>query len=95
MLDRSKLEMLFKAAERTRLFPLIVLAAATGCRRGELLALTWSDIDFSTGVISVSKSLEETDAGLRLKSTKSGTEALRRTRISAEGSARAPLATGA
>jgi len=48
------------------------MAAATGCRRGELLALQWSDLDFETGVLSVSKSLEQTRAsGLRVKSTKS------------------------
>jgi integrase len=48
------------------------MAAATGCRRGELLALRWTDIDLSTGLLSVSKSLEQTKAGgLRVKSTKS------------------------
>ena len=35
---------------------LIHLAILTGCRRGELLALTWDDIDFQTGIITVSKS---------------------------------------
>jgi integrase len=37
-----------------------------------LLALLWSDIDFESDILSVSKSLEETKAGLRVKSTKSG-----------------------
>jgi hypothetical protein len=36
-----------------------------------LLALEWSDLDESTGEINVSKSLEQTKAGLRTKSTKS------------------------
>ncbi len=35
---------------------LIHLAILTGCRRGELLALTWDDIDYQTGIITVSKS---------------------------------------
>ena len=48
-----------------------MLAAATGCRRGELLALQWTDLDFNTGLLTVSKSLEQTKAGLRVKSTKS------------------------
>jgi integrase len=56
----------------TSLFPLFVTAAATGCRRGELLALEWQDIDFQTGIITISKSLEQTRSGLRIKSTKSG-----------------------
>jgi integrase len=72
VLDRSKIERLFKAATGTRLYTLLVVAAATGCRRGELLALTWADVDFKTGVLSVSKSLEETKKGLRVKTTKSG-----------------------
>ncbi|HTC87852.1 MAG TPA: tyrosine-type recombinase/integrase [Bryobacteraceae bacterium] len=73
VLDEEKLRMLFERARSTRLFPFIVLAAATGCRRGELLALTWSDVDFTTAILQVSKSLEQTRAGgLRVKSTKSG-----------------------
>jgi len=53
-------------------YPFIALATATGCRRGELLALQWSDINFTTGELLVSKSLEQTKAGLRVKTTKSG-----------------------
>jgi integrase len=41
----------------------------TGC--GELLALQWADLDFDSGLLTVSKSLEQTKAGLRVKSTKS------------------------
>jgi integrase len=44
-----------------------------GCRRGELLAAVWGDVNESTGELSISKSLEQTKAGgLRVKSTKSG-----------------------
>jgi integrase len=50
---------------------LVVLAAATGCRRGELLALEWSDLNEATSEIYVSKSPEQTKAGLRIKTTKS------------------------
>jgi integrase len=71
VLDKEKLRALFDRARGTRLYPLVVLASATGCRRGELLALEWSDLDESTSEISVSKSLEQTKAGLRIKSTKS------------------------
>jgi integrase len=53
-------------------FPFIELALATGCRRGELLALNWSDANSSTRVLRVSKSLEQTADGLRLKLPKSG-----------------------
>jgi len=71
VLDKEKLRALFDRARGTRLYPVVVLAAATGCRRGELLALQWTDLDESTGELSVSKSLEQTKAGLRVKSTKS------------------------
>ena len=72
VLDQAKLAELFGRARGTRLFPFVVLAADTGCRRGELLAAQWTDLDFETGVLEVSKSLEQTKAGLRVKSTKSG-----------------------
>ena len=71
VLDKEKLKALFDHARGTRLYPLIVLASATGCRRGELLALEWSDLDETTGEVNVSKSLEQTKAGLRIKCTKS------------------------
>jgi integrase len=72
ILDKEKLRALFDHARNTRLYPFIVLASATGCRRGELLALRWADLNESTGELTVSKSLEQTKAGLRVKSTKSG-----------------------
>jgi integrase len=71
VLDKEKLRALFDRARGTRLYPLVVLASATGCRRGELLALEWSDLDESTSEVNISKSLEQTKAGLRIKSTKS------------------------
>ncbi|HEY1754190.1 MAG TPA: tyrosine-type recombinase/integrase [Bryobacteraceae bacterium] len=72
VLDEGKLQTLFERAHDTRLYPFVVLAAATGCRRGELLALQWTDIDLVTGLLTVSKSLEQTKAtGLRVKCTKS------------------------
>ena len=49
--------------------PLVTLLA-TGIRRGELLALTWTDVDLQKGTIAVRRSLEKTSAGLRFKSTK-------------------------
>ena len=46
------------------LHPIVSLALATGLRRGELLALQWSDIDLDRGVLRVERSVEETKAGL-------------------------------
>jgi integrase len=72
VMDAGALGAIFQAAEGTRLYPFVVAAACSGCRRGELLALMWRDLDFSTGVMTISKSLEQTKKGLRVKSTKSG-----------------------
>ena len=71
-MDAGAVAAIFQAAEGTRLYPFVATTACSGCRRGELLALTWADLDFDTGLMTVSKSLEQTRAGLRVKSTKSG-----------------------
>jgi integrase len=47
---------LVELAWDTRLGPLIVLALSTGARAGELLALTWDDVD--RGLITVNKSVQ-------------------------------------
>lgn len=48
------------------------LAAATGARRGELVALKWSD--FSDGRLTVRRSLVESDGRLIERRTKTGTK---------------------
>jgi len=68
------------------------LAIGTGARRGELLALRWSDVDFERATLTVRASLSETRAGVVEKSTKTdrvriialaatAIEALRRQRV--------------
>jgi integrase len=52
------------------LYPIVALALATGLRRGELLALTWCDIDLDAGKLGVERSLEQTKAGLHFKPPK-------------------------
>jgi integrase len=61
-----------EGAERRdpRLAPLLMLAALTGMRRGELCALRWSDVDLNVGTIDVTKSLVVAPGGLVEKSTK-------------------------
>jgi len=73
VIEREKLKALLERARTTRMYPFIVMASATGCRRGELLALQWSDLNEITGELNVSKSLEQTRVGgIRVKGTKSG-----------------------
>lgn len=52
-----------EAARADRLFPMYFLAAALGLRFGELLALTWPDVDFVGRTISVRGSLSEDAEG--------------------------------
>jgi integrase len=51
--------------------PIVLIAAATGMRLGEILALRWTDLDLKAGTVSVNQSLEETKAGLKAKAPKS------------------------
>jgi integrase len=61
------------AARGTAVDLAVVLAVATGCRRGELLALRRSDVDLKAGTVTVSRSLDATPKHRgELKSTKTG-----------------------
>ena len=48
----------------------VVVALFTGLRRGELLALRWSNVDLDAKLIRVREALEETEAGIRVKEPK-------------------------
>lgn len=48
------------------------LLLATGCRFGEIVALEWSDIDFKTGTISISKTFNRTVNEVGSTKTKTG-----------------------
>ncbi len=55
----EQLTALVKAAEQTDpvLATAVALAALTGARRGELVALRWSDIDMTRGAVRIARSL--------------------------------------
>ncbi len=53
-----------------RLAPLLMLAALTGMRRGELCALRWTDVDLERRQLNVSRSIVVVPGGLAEKSTK-------------------------
>lgn len=69
-LDADQVELLLTFAREHWIYEILVFATGTGCRRGEILALTWSDIDLATPLAWINKSLEQTKEGLRIKSTK-------------------------
>jgi integrase len=79
-----------EAAQGDRFHALYVLAASTGMRQGELLALRWQDVDLDRDTVQVRGSLEqgtrviaETKTGgsrRQVALTRAGVEALRRHR---------------
>lgn len=71
MLQEEQLGRFLESISTARDYPLVAFAAASGCRRGEILALQAKDLDLITGEVRINKSLEQTKAGLRVKPTKS------------------------
>jgi integrase len=70
-LSQDQIQAIRKVCQGDWTFALVEIALATAARRGELLALQWADLDWVTGTVTISKSLEQTQAGLRIKRPKS------------------------
>jgi integrase len=49
---------------------LLYVAATTGCRRGELCGLQWSDLDMSGGTLTVRRAITDTSRGVQAKDPK-------------------------
>ena len=56
--EQRKIEQYIADSKKDKLFG-ILLCLYTGLRIGELLALTWQDIDFTKGVMSITKSCHD------------------------------------
>ena len=63
---------LIETVQGSPLYAPVVIALATGARRGETLALRWRNVDLDRGAIRIVESLEQTAAGLRFKAPKNG-----------------------
>lgn len=61
---------LLKVSRGTALYVPVLLALATGLRRGELLGLRWKDVDIKNNVIAINQSLLSTSEGLQFKAPK-------------------------
>lgn len=59
-LDRDQTLKVLEASKGTRAYIPVLLALATGARRGEILALRWQDVDLEAGTITIRRSLSET-----------------------------------
>jgi integrase len=69
-LTAEQSQQLLESIKDTRTYWPVMLALATGMRRGEVLALRWKNIDLDRAVLSVVQSLEQTKTELRFKDTK-------------------------
>jgi integrase len=70
-LTAEQAQRLLAAVRHTRVYWPVLIALATGMRRGEILALRWRNVDLDRGSIRVVESLEQTKTGLRAKAPKS------------------------
>ncbi|MGX9426945.1 MULTISPECIES: tyrosine-type recombinase/integrase [Bradyrhizobium] len=70
-LTEAELAALVAGFESTTQYPVVVVAAATGARRNELLALRWSDLDVAKKTLRIERALEQTKKfGIRIKPPK-------------------------
>jgi integrase len=70
-LDDDQLRKLVQGFKGSSLFGIVSLAAFTGARRNEILALRWSDIDVQKKELRIERAIEETKAhGVRTKGPK-------------------------
>lgn len=59
-LTGERLDELLKGFRAKSLFPIVATLAGTGMRRGEVLALRWSDVDLDKGYIRIERAIEDT-----------------------------------
>src|SRR6516164_181627 len=70
-LDQKELRKLLEGVKGLSLFPIVAVAAFTGARRGEILALRWEDFDTEAKILRIERSVDDTDKhGLRIKGPK-------------------------
>jgi len=69
-LPLSDVKVHHSTAKGTRFYPVYVLAATMGLRRGELLGLRWSDVDFTKNILQVSQTVQRVSGRLIIDETK-------------------------
>jgi integrase len=57
-LDAEQMRTLLAGFRGSALYPIIAVAAFTGARRGEILALRWSDVDFEKKTLKIERAIE-------------------------------------
>jgi integrase len=67
----SQVNEFLQTCTHSRYHPVFFLAAYTGMRKGEIIALKWDDIDFENKIIHVNKTLYKLSTGYSLDTPKS------------------------
>jgi len=71
VLDAAQLQSLVQGFKGLSLFPIVAVAAFTGARRNEILALRWTDLDADKKTLRIERAVEETiELGLQIKAPK-------------------------
>jgi integrase len=70
ILSKPEIGTILSAAQGTELFVPILVGVTTGVRRGELLALRWSDLDLDAGYLIVNQALEQVGRKITFKPPK-------------------------
>jgi integrase len=70
VLDRDQIAALVQSFKGHTLHPIVAVAAYTGARRNEILALRWDDLDPVAGTLRIERSLEESQGVSRFKDPK-------------------------
>ncbi|MDF2854245.1 MAG: integrase [Neobacillus sp.] len=66
----EQINTLLEIAKHSRYFPIFYLAAYTGMRKGEILGLTWNDVDFDEKMIYIKRTLYKVKSGYLLQEPK-------------------------
>lgn len=62
VLDAEQLKALVHSFRKSALYPIVAVAAFTGARRNEILALPWTDLDADKRTLRIERAIEETKA---------------------------------
>jgi integrase len=75
VIDIGEVQALLEAAKRSWAYPAIALAAFTGMRRSEVIALQWSDLDLEAGTLTVSHSIDDLHGVVKISKPKTARSA--------------------
>ena len=64
VLTRNEMQRLLIQAKEEGMLEIFLLELSTGMRRGEIAALTWNDLNFETGELSINKTVGRNNDGL-------------------------------